>query len=478
VLWGARRDPSRHTKLAVMLLDNQPSIPHPPSLICTNPPNRHLAICPQGNHSGALNAYTRALQLDPPHPAPLLANRAACHIKLGDAAACHADCSAALEIVRGRLKALEAAGALGGAGGLAAAAAAAAQMDPVVANRVVLPEVARSAAVAAPTAERQPPPQQQPEPEALRHLLVKLLARRAIASVQLANLPSAEADLIAAMRYDPDNARLEADLGEVRAAMMVLPAASIGSSCSACSASSAGECSSGAAAAPGDSVAVARGAIVGGPASGAVEVIKARAEARFKLRDFEGAAEAFGALLRLQRQQVKVQQDDGGAEEERQLQGLRWAACGVDGIVRTLANRAACWLPLERYESCLADCCTALNMLRCSQESGSGCGGQSEAVFAAESVLTAARLALARKSGDDTSSNSGNSSEDTEAASPLEPITIAARLVARMALASGCLKRGAEARQLYSCAQELYRLVGDEEQVGRLQHDQEKLLGQ
>jgi hypothetical protein len=55
--------------------------------------------------SGALNAYTRALELDE-GLAAALANRAACHLQLGGAQACAEDCSAALELLaplRGRL---------------------------------------------------------------------------------------------------------------------------------------------------------------------------------------------------------------------------------------------------------------------------------------------------------------------------------------------------------------------------------------
>ncbi|GFR46189.1 hypothetical protein Agub_g7718 [Astrephomene gubernaculifera] len=51
-----------------------------------------------GNYSGALNAYSRALQLDGRLPA-LHANRAACRLALGDAGGCVADCDRALELL-------------------------------------------------------------------------------------------------------------------------------------------------------------------------------------------------------------------------------------------------------------------------------------------------------------------------------------------------------------------------------------------
>ncbi|GFH22033.1 uncharacterized protein HaLaN_19433, partial [Haematococcus lacustris] len=55
----------------------------------------------KGDGLGALHAYSRALDLDPAIPL-LWANRAAAHLKLGDAGAAVADCSQALELLRAR----------------------------------------------------------------------------------------------------------------------------------------------------------------------------------------------------------------------------------------------------------------------------------------------------------------------------------------------------------------------------------------
>ncbi|CAN0522731.1 unnamed protein product, partial [Scytosiphon promiscuus] len=52
-----------------------------------------------GDFLGAINAYTAALDADP-KAAACLSNRAACHLRLGQASACVADCGAALEIFR------------------------------------------------------------------------------------------------------------------------------------------------------------------------------------------------------------------------------------------------------------------------------------------------------------------------------------------------------------------------------------------
>eukprot|EP00951_Prasinocladus_malaysianus_P026738 scaffold238143_cov52-Prasinocladus_malaysianus.AAC.1 len=65
------------------------------------------ALYKQGNYKGAVNAYSRAIQLDPQH-LPSLANRAACWLKMGEAAQCLMDCDDALELLRPRAKRWEA----------------------------------------------------------------------------------------------------------------------------------------------------------------------------------------------------------------------------------------------------------------------------------------------------------------------------------------------------------------------------------
>lgn len=54
--------------------------------------------CRQGNYQGAINAYTRALELDGTQ-VNILANRAACHFKLGQNFSCQNDCSDALQML-------------------------------------------------------------------------------------------------------------------------------------------------------------------------------------------------------------------------------------------------------------------------------------------------------------------------------------------------------------------------------------------
>lgn len=155
----------------------------------------------QGNFSGAVQAYSRALQMEPPDPAPLLANRAACHLKLGAAPSAAADCGAALELVRARMARLEEAGAL------APAAPAAPETEPTAAaappgqGRGAEPQGAAShEAVGAAAAAAGGGRAAQPEGERLRLLLVKLLGRRAAAAALLHDFAGAQADLAEALR--------------------------------------------------------------------------------------------------------------------------------------------------------------------------------------------------------------------------------------------------------------------------------------
>eukprot|EP00873_Tetraselmis_striata_P001874 jgi/Tetstr1/422138/TSEL_012993.t1 len=141
------------------------------------------ALYAKGNFQGALNAYSRALAIDPEH-LPSLANRSACHLKLGDVAACVADCEAGLEQLAPMLRRLqELAGADGGVGGA--------------------------------------------ELVKLATMRLRLLARKGAAHCQLDELPQALAAYEAAVAASPDDATLAANVEEVRAAMSPADAASL-----------------------------------------------------------------------------------------------------------------------------------------------------------------------------------------------------------------------------------------------------------
>ncbi|MEW5311990.1 MAG: hypothetical protein WDW38_003655 [Sanguina aurantia] len=60
------------------------------------------ALYQQGNYRGAINAYSRGLEIDAEIPL-LWANRAACHLQLGDPAMCCDDCSGALMLLDARI---------------------------------------------------------------------------------------------------------------------------------------------------------------------------------------------------------------------------------------------------------------------------------------------------------------------------------------------------------------------------------------
>lgn len=196
---------------------------------------------------GAINAYSKALELDPSQAA-LWANRAAAHLALGAAAECVQDCTAAIGLVEKAQTALqEAPGAAAEqelrAGMLGAVAAPAAAAEPA-AQPAAATETARpAAAVGAPAAaadatateygednsgvqsaaadetacaaacgsdstttttqaaaEQQQPQQTDSVAQQLKQLLVKLFARRAAANVELQQLPEAAEDLQHALR--------------------------------------------------------------------------------------------------------------------------------------------------------------------------------------------------------------------------------------------------------------------------------------
>jgi hypothetical protein len=153
----------------------------------------------QGNHQGAANAYTHALLRNPQNPAPLLANRAACRLKLGDAAGAREDCTAALPLVRdclGRLEETE------------ASVRAVAAQQPGQQQEPSEQQPSEQQALQLHSVEQQQQQQQQQQQhqqaegarDQQRRLLVKLLARRAAAAVQLQDLKAAEADLLEALR--------------------------------------------------------------------------------------------------------------------------------------------------------------------------------------------------------------------------------------------------------------------------------------
>jgi hypothetical protein len=211
----------------------------------------------------------------------------------------------------------------------------------------------------------------------------------------------------------------------------------------------------------------------------AAAALQERAQARFGARDFEGAAEAFGALAALHRQGGS----SGGAPGD------------PAELARALGNRAACWLPLERYAQCRDDCLDALGAwvavfapaAAAAVTAGGGEGGSGGAPTlpaAAERVVAAVEAAIPRvQAGDgvDDEHMNGAAAEaaDSSAADQAglrKHAGAAARLAARAALVSACLKRAEEAGALYKAARALHAWIGEEQRTRELQEDEERLL--
>lgn len=64
------------------------------------------ALFQAGNFEGAVNAYSKALELDP-EMVPGYSNRAACFLKLGKFTEAAADCTKTLELLRPDLEKIE-----------------------------------------------------------------------------------------------------------------------------------------------------------------------------------------------------------------------------------------------------------------------------------------------------------------------------------------------------------------------------------
>lgn len=209
--------------------------PYPP---CTACPDAASSLVPHfisvSACRGAINAYTRALELQPKQPS-LWSNRAACHLALGQAAECLQDSDAAVELLQAAQQQLQQAAGHPGAeqevlaGLLPAAAAAAAAAGAGGAGGAAEQQRAELGELeAAPTSSEQQVQQthledaalaasavQQPDASSggsssssdvgaagkLQRQLAKVLARRAAAHVELMQLQQGWEDLQQALRW-------------------------------------------------------------------------------------------------------------------------------------------------------------------------------------------------------------------------------------------------------------------------------------
>ncbi|GLC51791.1 hypothetical protein PLESTB_000548900 [Pleodorina starrii] len=333
-----------------------------------------------GNYSGALNAYSRAIQLDDCHAA-VRANRAACRLALGQADGCVEDCDRAMEML-------------------------AEQRDRLDHDLLEAAEAA-----------------------ALRRQLVRLLVRRAQARVALAGrgagggggtgggeeqLAAALRDYEEAMRLSPSDPSLESDYGELLAALKPADAAAL----------------------------------------------RQRGDARFRSGDYEGAAEAFSALLGLPRSRVP--------ESER---------------LAAFSNRAACNLVLERYGAAVADCDAGLALLL-PQGSGPGAGDGGATTATADFGAAAGEAGLARLSAwaqslqlpkDDGAADGTAAPSRGAGLAPAAAAAAAARLLTRRGAAAAHQQRFAAAASDQQLAAELLGRLGEGERAAAATADAERM---
>jgi hypothetical protein len=233
------------------------------------------------------------------------------------------------------------------------------------------------------------------------------------------------------------------------------------------------------------------------------ESLKERADARFKAGDLEGAAEAYTALMQRVKQQqadltAAMQQEqqqeppprvdtETGEEQQQQQQEC------VAQLLAALSNRAACWLSLEQYSTCIEDCQVALALALAGQP------GTHRAAAAATTCTStdppAAAAAVVSRPDTNASAASDAGAESGVAVQSLlhllqqqQPeqmlaapaagaarVRSVARLVSRLAVAHGCLKETQHAVQLYGLAQCWWLAVGDEQRAVEMAADQQRL---
>ncbi|GAX82265.1 hypothetical protein CEUSTIGMA_g9693.t1 [Chlamydomonas eustigma] len=140
------------------------------------------ALYKQGNFRGAINAYSRALEMDPESGPAVWSNAAACFLQLGEYEPCISNCSRALDMLVARKTRFESGDCEAG------------------------------------------------EAEKYKKQVVRALVRRGKANTALGLLQEAESDYVEALRYaagSTDDLSIATDLEEVRAAMGPMDAAAL-----------------------------------------------------------------------------------------------------------------------------------------------------------------------------------------------------------------------------------------------------------
>eukprot|EP00798_Chlamydomonas_sp_ICE-L_P002203 gene2203-33761_t len=240
--------------------------------------------------------------------------------------------------------------------------------------------------------------------------LVRALVRRGQAHSGAGALASAAADYEEALGIDKDNEQLVTDLEEIRSAMQpVTPA-----------------------------------------------VLRQRGESRFKSKDYEGAAQAYTAIIAIQA-----------------------GSAGASDRLAALSNRAACAIVLERYADAVRDCDSALTLAMDSSMSSSG--SKTNAANAGPACNTGevdqVAMTLPPRIAAWTRGSSSNCSTGDGAASVLPAVPSSSqlasvsRLLARRGAACTYMKKYDEAVVDYQAAASLAQLVGDAGKAEALRAD-------
>lgn len=191
------------------------------------------------------------------------------------------------------------------------------------------------------------------------------------------------------------------------------------------------------------------------------EAVKARADARFRAGDMQGASDAYTALLALLQQQDAQLRNSTGEKGGSARCTAGQSSSKTQLLVAALSNRAACWLALGSHHCCVADCSAGL----------------------------AAILSPVAAAGGDVSAQAGSSGGDAPSVlQQQEPAQLqggladpqlarsAARLAARLAAAHTCLKQTAQADVAYAWAAGCWAALGEHARATALNADRRRVL--
>jgi hypothetical protein len=194
--------------------------------------------------------------------------------------------------------------------------------------------------------------------------------------------------------------------------------------------------------------------------------------------------------VQLLRQQ-QHRQADVVTDAEQQQQQQQQQDCAAQ-LLAALSNRAACWLSLEQYSSCINDCQAALSLALAEQQAA-----QRSDIVTNVKALDAANTTEATGAAADSGADAATAATAPAAASEQHVLQLlqqqspeqllalpaagparvrsTARLISRLAVAHGCLKDVQHAVQLYGLAQQWWLAVGDVQRAAEMAADEQRL---